>query len=440
MKQLLLIYLEKKKLCTSTDKILLAVSGGMDSMVMLRLFQECGFNIGVAHVNFQLRGDESEGDEKFVAAYCEQFSIPFFTKKHKTEWYAQQNHLSIQMAARELRYQWFYELLNDHHFDCIATAHHLNDSIETVVLNLTRGSGLKGWDGIESKNKKVIRPMLFATRQEIESYAKENKITWREDRSNITDDYSRNFIRHQVIPKLKEINPSLENLFSESMEKIAGAVEWMELGIRHWREKFETKKGEQILLSKEGFGKFEKAESALWNLIKGYGFNFDQCHQIIKSIHGQPGKKFSSSSHNLVIDRDHLILSKNEAELGETLIQYDQTEATLGHYKLTIERKEKMDLINDPNLVVLDANKITFPLRWRKWKPGDSFHPLGMNHKKKLSDFLIDQKISVAEKETITVLESADEIVWVVGLRMDDRYKVIEATQSTVACRLTTVD
>jgi len=440
VKELFLSEINQRKLCTSKDKILLAVSGGIDSMVMLHLFQECGFNIGVAHANFQLRGDESEGDEKFMEEICKKNAISFLTKRFETESYSKSNHLSIQMAARELRYKWFNELLLEHRYDFLATAHHLNDSIETVLLNLVRGSGLEGFDGIASKNGKLIRPLLFATRLEIGNYAKENKIEWREDRSNATDDYSRNFIRHRIFPLLKELNPSLEKTFGESTSKISGSIELVGIGTEQWRQKFERKKESQTLLDKKGFESVKNPESILWILIKSLGFNFDQCSQVIAALHGQSGKRFSSTQYELIIDRDDLIISKIQTELTETLIKSGQSEATLGNFKMKIEKQDKIVFKDDPLVAFLDADKLAFPLLWRKWKPGDSFHPLGMNHKKKLSDFLIDQKISVADKEAITVLESGNEIVWVVGQRIDERYKVINSTVSTVVCGLSTVD
>jgi tRNA(Ile)-lysidine synthase len=440
VKEFFLSEITQKKLCTSSDRILLAISGGIDSMVMLHLFKECGFNIGVAHANFQLRGDESESDEKFVQATCHKSSIAFYSKKFETESYAKSNGISIQMAARDLRYEWFHDILTDHQYNFVATAHHLNDSIETVLLNLVRGSGLEGLNGIASINGKIIRPMLFATRLEIENYAKENEIEWHEDRSNASDDYSRNFIRHQVYPLLKELNSSLEKTFGESINKISGAAELMGIGIEQWRQKFERKKDNQIHLDKKGFESIKKPESVLWNLIKSFGFNFDQCSQIIAALHGQSGKRFTSSQFELVIDRDHLIITKIQSELTETLIAFNQAEASLGNFKLKIETKERIDFEDDPSIAFIDADKIKFPLRWRKWKAGDSFHPLGMNHKKKLSDFLIDQKISVTDKENLTVLESKNEIVWIVGYRIDERHKVDNSTVKTVICRLLTVD
>ncbi len=242
MKQEFLNHIARKKICNTSDRILVAVSGGLDSMVMLHLFQQCKFIVGVAHVNFQLRGKESDDDEKFVKEFCTKNAISFYAKKFDTGEFAKENDLSIQMAARQLRYNWFNELLAEHQFDFVATAHHLNDAVETVLLSLVRGSGLVGFDGIAFKNNKVIRPMLFATRPEIENYAKENNIQWREDHSNASDDYSRNFIRHNIYPLLKQLNPSLEKTFNESIDKIAGAVELADLGTVQWRKIFEEKR------------------------------------------------------------------------------------------------------------------------------------------------------------------------------------------------------
>jgi len=432
MKEEFLNHITEKRLCTSEDNILLTVSGGKDSITMLHLFRECNFKISVAHANFQLRGEESDGDELFVKNFCEKNSISFFTKKFDTTSHAKEKSLSTQMAARELRYKWFNELAGEHHFDFIATAHHLNDSMETVLLNFVRGSGLEGWGGISLKNGNIIRPLLFATRQQIEAYVTENKIRWREDSSNSSDDYQRNFIRHKIVPILKELNPSLEDSFQDSIEKISGANELMELGMQYWREEFEANKKDQVLLKKKGI----RSGGMLWNLIKGYGFNLDQCNQIFKALKGQPGKQFSSSGFELIIDRENLIISKAENNLTEVSIEKNQTEAELGKYSLRISEIKKVDPPNDLLVALLDIDKLQFPLKWRKWMAGDYFYPLGMNHKKKLSDFFINQKISVADKGTITVLESANEIVWVVGYRIDDRYKLSESSERVIQFEL----
>lgn len=424
MKDEFVKHLSTKRLCTREDKILLAVSGGIDSMVMLHLFQANRFNVSVAHANFQLRQRESDGDEQFVKDYCAQHGIPFFFKRFTTSEYAANNSLSIQMAARELRYAWFDQLTNENHFDFIATAHHLNDSIETTLLSFVRGSGSEGLDGIAPKNGKIIRPLLFATRDQIAHYAQENKIAWREDSSNASDDYQRNFIRHKVVPILKDLNPSLEDSFQDSLEKIASANELTMLGLERWREKNVQNKNDQILLSKKGFDGFQNPAGLLWHLVKQFGFNLDQCSQAIKALNGQSGKHFTSHEYELTIDREHLILSKKENSHMEVQIDKGQHEVHLGNLVLKIQETEKIEISKDPFVANLDASKIKFPLVWRKWRPGDSFHPLGMDHKKKLSDFFVDQKISLVDKEKITVLESGNEIVWVIGHRVDDRYKI----------------
>src|SRR5258706_168153 len=430
-------FILQKKLCTVKDKILVTVSGGLDSMVMLHLFRECDFNISVAHANFQLRGNESDNDELFVKNYCKNFSIRFYSKQFQTVNYAKENSLSTQMAARDLRYDWFNELILEHHFDFVATAHHLNDSVETTLLNFVRGSGLEGLDGIGSKNNKVIRPMLFATRQQIEIYAKENKIDWREDSSNATDHYQRNFIRHKVVPLLRELNPSLKNSFQDSAEKISGAEELVMIGIGYWKEKFESQKNDQLRLDKKGFQNFKNSEGLLWNLIKHLGFNLDQCRQVVKSMYGQSGKKFFSTEFELIIDRDHLIISKLETEVPEVLIEKGKTEVHSGKLILKISETEGAEILKSPSMAILDASKLNYPLKWRKWKTGDYFHPLGMSHKKKLSDFFIDLKISAADKEKITVLESGNEIAWVVGHRIDDYFKITNSTKRALRVELT---
>ena len=430
MQQAFLDHINRRKLCTSSDKILLAVSGGIDSMVLLDLFLKSGFNVSVAHVNFKLRGIESDKDENFVREKCELKSIPFFTTSFDTEAFAEEKKLSIQMAARELRYTWFEKLMAENNFDCLATAHHLNDSIETAILNMVRGSGLEGWDGISETNGKVIRPLLFATREQIQNYAADNSITWREDDSNITDNYQRNFIRHQVIPLLSKLNPSLENSFHESIEKISASTELMELGMTEWKKAFTSEKNDSIYILKEAFGSSRFPEGLLWNLLHDFGFNFDQCAQAIRSLHGQPGKVFYGDKYQLAIDRTHLILSSQKKEVEEVIIEEGQSEVKLGEKVLKLQFINSFEITKEREIAFLDADKIKFPLTWRKWTEGDYFFPLGMNHKKKISDFLIDQKVPIAQKDSVTVLESDGEIVWVVGMRIDDRFKIMPATKS----------
>jgi tRNA(Ile)-lysidine synthase len=429
MQQVFLHHIKKRKLCTPSDKILLAVSGGIDSMMLLDLFLSSGFKIFVAHVNFKLRGDESDKDENFVREKCLKYSIPFFTTSFNTEGYAQEKKLSIQMAARELRYAWFKELMTEYEFDCLATAHHLNDSIETALLNMIRGSGLEGWDGIAERNGKIIRPLLFATRTQIENYAADHQITWREDNSNSSDDYQRNFIRHRIMPLLAEVNPSLENSFANAMDKISSTIELADVGLSEWKQKFIKEKNQFLYISKQGLDSSMHPEGLLWNVTKNYGFNLDQCSQVVNSLNEQSGKVFYSPDYELVIDRSDLILSRRQDQLSEVLINESQTNASLGSASLQIETLAQASISNASNIALIDADKLKFPLVWRRWREGDYFYPLGMQHKKKISDFLIDQKLSLNEKKVTSLLCSGDDVVWVVGLRLDDRFKITSSTK-----------
>lgn len=422
-------HIEQNDLCTSDQKILVAVSGGLDSMVMLNLFKEAGYSVAVAHCNFQLRGSESDGDEAFIRQTCERLLVPIYTRRFETEKYATENGVSIQMAARELRYAWFDELLEHHAYDRLATAHHGNDAIETVLLNWVHGASLEGLSGIPVRNGQTIRPMLFSTRAVIEKYALDNQLTWREDRSNQTDDYQRNYLRHQVIPKLMELNPSLESTVQRGLRKIKDEQFFFYQQLTQWKSDHLKKEGTLIRIAKESFVN----ATHLWWVIKEYGFNFDQCEEVAKVLHGQSGKRFLSPSHQLTIDRDHLILSPHEDFWVDVTIAQGQSSACLGSWDMDIEKPVSMEPVNDPNLALLDANKLTFPLCWRRWKPGDFFYPLGMEHKRKLSDFLIDKKVSVAEKNVVTVLESGGQVAWVVGYRIDNRFKITPQTRSALS-------
>lgn len=428
-------HINRFKLCSQTDSILLAVSGGIDSMVMLYLFKEAGFQIAVAHCNFQLRGKESDEDELFVHEVCKNLNIPVFIQRFETESFAWENGLSIQMAARDLRYAWFDELLNTHSFNLLATGHHFDDSMETILLNLTKGTSAEGFAGIPVKNRTIIRPLLFATRAQVEKYAKEKAIVWREDQSNLTDDYQRNFIRHQIIPKLKELNPSLESTWQHGLEKIQGDLDLLHHAYDEWRTKFITETPDRIVIQKKAFEIFYTGASILWRYIKAYAFNFEQAREIIQGLKGQPGKRFLSSTHVLVVDREVIIITPHPAEWNSVMIEQDDHEVKLGPWKLHFMHA----LTATPNTTkmeaAVDADELSFPLVWRKWKKGDSFHPLGMNHKKKISDFLVDNKLSLADKNDITVLESDGRILYVVGWRIDDRFKITDRTKRVLNIR-----
>jgi len=418
-------------LCKKEDPILLAVSGGVDSMVMLDLFLSAGFTVGVAHCNFQLRGSESNQDEAFVKEYCARKGIPFFSNRFNTSAYAALNRLSIQLAARELRYAWFDELMADEQYALLATAHHLNDSIETVLLNWVHGGTASGLLGIPVKNNHVIRPLLFASRKEIETYATKKKLAWREDASNLTDDYPRNFLRHQVIPQLKVLNPSLEETFRQGLEKLTAGQALKQLAIDQLKKEFFSEKPPHIIIRKELFQKIHNPV-VLWYLIRNYHFTPAACTDVVYALSSQPGKQFLSPTHRLVIDRATLIITPHEDFWKPAEILSGQTSASIGPWNMTIESFSGHELPADPDVAVLDKDCIEFPLLWRTWKPGDFFYPLGMNHRKKVSDFLIDSKIPRSDKPHITVLESAGRIIWVVGHRIDNRFKVTPLTKAAL--------
>jgi tRNA(Ile)-lysidine synthase len=429
-------HISENDLCKATDKILLAVSGGLDSMVMFHLLRTAGFRIGVAHVNFGLRGEESDGDEHFVSEACQEFGVPVFVKKVDTKARALAEGVSIQMAARDLRYAFFQEVTRENGYDYIATAHHFSDLIESVVLNLIRGTGVDGFRGIAAKKQNVIRPLLFATRNAIREYAEAEGIRWREDATNATDDYPRNFVRHQVIPRLQELNPSFEDSFRDTHERLMGGRAFALSYIEGFRAEsvFETAGALSIVI--ENIRRAPFPAVLLWEIIKSYGFHFDLCKQIIGDH--QPGKRFQSPTHELVVDRAMYIVAPKKREVFSPVqLKTEEARAVQAGISLetTVLPREDFILQHDETIAQLDADRLTYPLVWRAWKAGDYFTPLGMQADKKLSDFLIDRKMPFNSKADVTVLESAGEIVWVVGHRINERYKVTEKTRRVLVVR-----
>jgi tRNA(Ile)-lysidine synthase len=429
----LLNHIHRYSLCKTTDKILLAVSGGIDSMVMLHLFRQAGFQVGVAHCNFQLRGEESLADEALVNTICIEQGIPFHVSRFDTVNHATEKGISTQMAARELRYHYFHEVAEQWGYHFIATAHHINDSLETVLLHLTKGTGLEGVAGIPVKNGKVIRPMLFATQEMITDYARFHKLLWREDRSNASDDYQRNFIRHRVIDRLKEINPSLEQTFRNTQERLHGADQLVKFFIDRFREEAGIKSANEFKLEIKLLRGLPAPAVMLWELLKGNGFNYEQCQEIIGDH--QSGKKFLSATHVLTVDRQYFFVQPKSVSPALCLTvdpSVSQVRSELGALYFDRARKENALLHKTSELAQLDFEKVKYPLYWRTWKQGDSFIPLGMSHPKKLSDFLIDIKMPLPEKQQVSVIESAGTIIWVVGLRIHDHFKVTEATREVL--------
>lgn len=411
---------------------LLAVSGGLDSMVMLDLFRRLNQRFVVAHVNFQLRGIESGNDEHFVRSYCEKWGINCCSRRVETNNYATTAGLSVQMAARELRYKYFHELIAEGRADLVATAHHLNDQIETILMGLVRGGGAEVLAGIPAINGTIVRPLLFATRAELETYAADHQVTWREDESNQSDQYVRNVLRRNVIPVLKSIKPALEKAFTRSTAKAKAQLALYNDALKRWRALHVVEATDETRISSQGLSAFAEPVALLFDVIESFGFNYDQAVDIIRCLDGEPGKVFYSSTHRLLVDREYLIIQGERVLPGSVKIAGDEHAVSLGDRLLTITRPGKVSISRDPAVACVDARKLRFPLEWRRWRAGDSFQPLGMQGRKKVSDMLIDLKIPVSEKEKVTVIQSGEDIVWLVGIRIDDRYRVTEGSDDVL--------
>jgi len=416
-------------------KLFLAVSGGLDSMVLLHLFNQLPYEIAVLHCNFQLRGLESFGDQDFIQNYCDQNNIPIFTTQFDTEAFAKDYKLSTQVAARELRYSWFYELLETKKFDFILTAHHADDNLETFIINLTRGTGLDGLTGIPEQNDKIIRPLLPFSRDEILTYAEENTIQWREDSSNASNKYLRNKIRHDLVPMLKEINPAFLNAFQKTQSYLQESLEMVEDASIMIYQQVAKEEGDDIHFDLKQLKKLPNNRSYLYQWLKEFGFA--AWNDIYDLVEGQSGKQVFSESFRLLKNRDTLILSpiSEMSEKEEFQIAANDTEVNFP-LKLTLCNVSQIT-IDSNKAIFVDAAKIQFPLILRKWNEGDVFHPFGMEGRsKKVSKLFKDEKLSLIEKEKIWILSSDNQIVWVIGLRQDDRFRVENTTNNILKIEL----
>lgn len=429
-------YTSISKLINPSKKILLAVSGGLDSVVLLNLAYKSNLNFSVAHANFQLRAAESNGDEQFVRELSEKYKAPFFTNRFNTKDFAKKKGISIQMAARELRYQWFSETMSKEKIDYVVTAHHLSDNLETALLNFTRGTGVSGMRGMVYQSANLIRPLLAFTREEIETYAHTEKLTWREDSSNRSIDYSRNYLRHEVIPKLKKINPSLETTFENNAIRFNAEEELVKFATSQLTAQYVSKANQQVIIKKKMLDHFDNRVGVLWEFIKEFGFNVDQCRSIIDSVSGESGKQFHAREYTLSVDRESFIISKQPIESFFLEIKETDKLVLLNPFELSIEEPADLQFSASPLEAFLDKESLTFPLIVRSWKKGDSFFPLGMKQKKKVSDFLIDQKISMPDKNQVLVVESNNAICWIIGYRIDERFKVTRDTKSVISLKI----
>lgn len=412
------------------SKLLLAISGGLDSVVLMHLCLKSNLNISLAHCNFNLRAAESDADEAFVIQLAEAQHLEVFVESFKTKAYAQQHKLSTQLAARALRYDWFKELIGAFQFDYLLTAHHADDNLETFLINLSRGTGLEGLTGIPEKNDHIIRPLLPFSRQELEAYAQEYELVWREDSSNASDAYLRNQIRHHVVPELKKLNPEfLQNVINT--QKHLEESQWLiEDRIDDvFEEVVDTVSEDGIYFNIEKLRALSHPKAYLFEMLKEYGFT--NWSDVTHLLEAQTGKQVFASEYVLLKNRDHLILSKIQLSSTETRLI---SESEIGGEVATEIGVMSIDLVGHieemgNHILYVDKDLLKFPLTVRSWEKGDYFYPFGMQGKKKISKFLKDEKLSLRTKQKTYVLCSDDQIVWVINKRADDRYKVTKTTK-----------
>ncbi|WP_266367134.1 tRNA lysidine(34) synthetase TilS [Tellurirhabdus rosea] len=445
MRDEFLTFVNEQHLFGPTDSVLLAVSGGIDSVVMVDLFQQQAFTYGIAHVNFGLRGEESDEDEVFVRQLAEKNGVRFHSVRFNTRDYAAQEGISIQMAARQLRYHWFEEVAQTAGYPYIATAHHQDDSLETLLLNLVRGTGLAGLTGIRLRNGRVIRPLLFAERLQIETYAAAHGLTWREDRSNAEDKYARNRLRHQVVPVLKGLNVNLLNTVKQTFDsaRASGNLVRDELA-RSW-PLVSRERGGTTAISVSDLLALPEWEFRLGEWLKPYGFRPGQLPALVDAVKGTNfGQVFESPEYRLLRDRTELILSKKTAGPGEVIVLpgMPDDEVRLGDGRVLqfeiFQYSPDFQIKEGEAVVCLDAARMEWPLTIRLWQTGDRFRPLGLKGSQKVSDFLTNRKVSRREREEARVLLSGGRIVWLIGYRPDDFYRLTPETKQVLQISLKT--
>lgn len=432
-------FIKNNHLFESDERILLAVSGGIDSMTMAHLFLNSGMQHGIAHCNFSLRGTESDMDEAFVRDFAEKNNFPFYSIRFGTKEYARERKVSVQMAARELRYEWFEKIRKDYHYDLIAIAHNLNDNIETLLINLVRGTGLTGLSGIRPKDNFIIRPLLFATRQKITEYCNENSISFREDQSNAETKYTRNKIRHLVMPVLKDINPSVEETLNETAQRFASLDKIISGYINDLTRMTSVISGDNVKFSVNKLTDLNPDKALLFELFSRYGITGSGSSDLIRVINGKTGKMIITGTHKIIKNRDELIVTPMAVTgSGNYLIsKIEDFNGVPGIMSAEIIYKETDFIIpSDRCVACIDLKKVRFPLMIRGWKKGDYFYPLGMKKKKKLSDFFTDRKYSLPDKENARILESDGNIIWLLGERLDERFKVTPSTTRILLLRL----
>ena len=442
--QKFLAYIKKENLFTKKDHFLIAVSGGADSAVLCALCAAAGLSFSLAHCNFKLREAESDRDELFVKKLSEQLGVKLFVKTFDTVSQAKLNKTSIEETARNLRYDWFKQLLlesktSDNPFSFLLTAHHADDNVETVMMNFFRGTGIKGLRGILPKQQQIVRPLLFAKRKDIEEYAVTNQVEYITDSSNASNDYTRNLFRNEILPSIEKIYPEALKNVLRNIDRFA-AVEYLyEESIEQIKKKLIERKGDEIHIPVLKLLKTKALQTVIYEIIKDAGFTAMQVSEVEKLLQSDSGKYIKSASHVILLNRKWLIISPNISSTQFTNIIVEENannilfeEGTLQIYPSAKPEK----FVGEASTVFIDAVNLAYPLMLRKWKTGDYFYPLGMTKKKKLSRFFIDQKLSLLQKEKCWVLESDKKIVWVIGYRIDERFKITSCSKQIVKLNL----
>lgn len=429
-------YIRKENLFQPTDKLLLAVSGGVDSVVLCELCKQAGYDFVIAHCNFQLRGEESERDEQFVRKLGEKYGVEVRVKQFDTAGYASANKRNIQVAARELRYNWFAEILQDsgNTLRHILTAHHLDDNIETLLMNFFKGTGILGLRGILPKQGRIIRPLLFARKEEILAFASEQGLAYAADSSNASDKYTRNYFRNKLIPGIKEAFPQAEENLIHNLQRFREAGELYQQAIDLHKKKLLEKKGAEFHIPVLKLQKAKPLHTILYEIIRDFGFTPQQVADVAGLLESDSGKYVQSATHRVIRNRKWLLIVPHPSVSAKHVLIEQEGKIGFAGGELRIKRlpvTNGFTVQSVTDIAQLDADAIGFPLLLRPWKTGDYFYPLGMpRKKKKLSRFLIDQKISIAQKEQVWVLETDKKIIWVLGMRIDDRFKITGSTKN----------
>ncbi len=418
--------------CSLNNRFLLTVSGGIDSVVMTHLFHQAGIDFGIAHCNFGLREEESEADQFFVEDLARKTGKFFHLVRFNTLAYAGEHGLSVQMAARELRYSWFREIAEKHSFDFIAIAHNQNDVVETVLINFARGTGIRGLTGINPRVDNLIRPILFASRRDIEHYAEVEHLAWREDSSNAQTKYIRNRIRHEIIPEFVIINPSFLPNAIDTIDRLSQTEQLVDYLMDIIKKEVYSEIRGKVLINMEKLKQYPATETLLYELLRPFGCNQRNISSIADSFGAIPGKRIITRTHTITRDRSQLIITGN--------IIPDHTEILIESGTASINSPLQLIFSNLTNqhfeipvesvFAALDADKVEFPLTLRRWRPGDSFQPLGMKGTKKVSDYLINCKVPLPDKQHVWVLESQGRIIWLVNHRIDNRYRITSHTRN----------